>query len=361
MSFFRGLRRLNRPFPDQNSFVLANANQLGNNVPSGFQNVLSAPSVRPIPNSNQYMPGYNTPNNDFVSTAQVNTALRNGDPSGIRNIFGNVNANQLNGVNNVRRLDNVPDPTINARNTRKNDIKNQHPGSRTNTPEGVDQFLNQQPRLRDNLLNRKTAGVALVGAGVVLLFSANSLVQDIIAALNRTGGSFYYSGSNNGEDVQACWLQYRSCGVPATEVPDELKCTGQDPILFGNTDALRQICFGYNREREGSVCRASDPNADPESPQYVDLSDMLVNDTLLCVEPYELGDLIGDLGLDWLLNEEGLVAKSKNSSKSIGEALMPLIIAIGVILFVVFIGFIIFKRLTAPQPTVSVAAAPPQR
>nr|UQV25549.1 occlusion-derived virus envelope protein ODV-E56 [Spodoptera litura nucleopolyhedrovirus] len=347
MSFFSNLRRVNKPYPNQISFAADNVT-LAASTPNGFQHVFSAPSTRPIANSNSVTPGYNLSNNRFVSTAEINSALRNSDTNSIRGIFGNLNNTQLNGMTQMRRLDNVADPTIFNKRTRQQQVRNNFPDSATRTPEGIQNFMNNQPRLYNYLDNLKKAGhVGLYGFGIWLVFKAGSLISDVRDALNSTGGSFYVTGYQNGDSADRCFLMYRSCGVPAIDIPADAICTS-DPLIQQQS-TLQNLCNNYNQEAEGSVCRASDPNADPASLQYVDISDLIVNTTITCIEPYDLADLIGDLGLDWLLNENGLVGKSKNSSKSIGEALVPLFIAIGVILFIVFIGFMIYKRVTAPS------------
>ncbi|AXU41463.1 PIF-5 [Alphabaculovirus altermyunipunctae] len=347
MSLFRGLRRVNKTYPNNSSFISDNAALVASQTPPGFQSVINAPSSRPIAGTTEVIPGYNLPNNRFASTAEVNTTMRSGNNAEIRDIFGNVSDSQISGLTPIRRSDNLPDPVVKNRNERKRNVRNRHPRSKARTPAEVNDFLNSQPRLKNHLETLKSGGtLVLMGAGIVLTFAAVNLVQDIIQALNTTGGSYHYIGSSNGEEVSQCWLQYRSCGINVGDVPIELRCNS-DP-LSNDVEVLRAICNNYNAEQEKTVCRQSDPNADPASNQYVDISGMPVNHTLFCVEPYDMADLIGDLGLDWLLNEEGVAAKLKGSSKSIGEALLPLIIAIGIILFVVFIGFMIFKRVTAP-------------
>ncbi|AAR28781.1 odv-e56 [Leucania separata nucleopolyhedrovirus] len=356
MSLFRGLRRVNKTYPNQSSFISDNINLVANQTPPGFQSVINAPSSRPIPGTNQVTPGYDLPNNRFVSTAEVNTTMRSGNSREVRDVFGNVSDSQIGGLDPIRRYDNLPDPSIRRQADVKDNIRDTHPKSRARTPEDVDDFLKSQPRLTNHLQTLKTGGtLVLIGAGVVLTFNAVSLVQDVMNALNTTGGSFHYRGSNNGDEIEQCWLQYRSCGVNIVDVPVNMRCA-TDPLL-NDVEQLRAICHNYNYEAEKTVCRQSDPNADPTTPQYVDISELVVNHTLLCVEPYDMADLIGDLGLDWLLNEDGFAAKLKGSSKSIGEALLPLIIAIGVILFIVFIGFVIFKRITAPK--IQMQAPPP--
>ncbi|QEI03577.1 ODV-E56 [Rachiplusia nu nucleopolyhedrovirus] len=349
MSFFNPLRRVNKIYSNSADFVLDNA-AVVNGAPTGFKNVLNNVNVQNVSN-NRVIPGYNIGNNNFISTADMNRLMRNNDVSGIRNVFNNVTQNDLNGLNLLRRADNVPDAALHSSNLKRNAVKQNYPSTNTTTPSGVDNVLQQNPRLNTYLQNLKTAGtVALIGTGVYLAFSAANLIQDIIEALNRTGGSWYYRGSQGGDIIDECLLIHRTCKQPDSLTGVEI--CNIDPLI-SNTTQLNSICQGFNYEVEKTVCRASDPNANIDSPQYVDISDLAPGQTINCVEPYNMGDLIGDLGLDGLLGEEGLVNKSSNKSQSLSDSLLPFILMIGAIALFLIIGYFVIKRLLNRQ-TVSV-------
>lgn len=351
MSFFNPLRKVNKVYSNTTQFTFDNL-AVVNSAPNGFKNVLNTTSVQNIGN-NRLIPGYYIGNNNFISAADMNRIMRNNDVTGIRNVFGNVTPNDLNGLNLLRRADNVPDAALHTSSLRRNAVKQNYPSTNTNTPNGVNNVLNQNPRLNTYLQNLKTAGtVALIGTGVYLAFSAANLIQDIIEALNRTGGSWYYQGRQGGDVIDACLLIHRTCKLPDNLNSEDL-CT-IDPLIT-NTAELNSICQGFDYETEKTVCRASNPNADVNSYQYVDISDLAPGQTIDCIEPYNMGDLIGDLGLDGLLGEDGLITNSSNKSQSLSDSLLPFILMIGAIaLFIVFAYFII-KRLLNKQ-TVSVEA-----
>lgn len=63
----------------------------------------------------------------------------------------------------------------------------------------------------------------------------------------------------------------------------------------------------------------------------------------MCIEFYLFGDLVGDLGLDWLLGDEGLVGKLFNVSDSVSGKLMFIILLIGVVLFLGLIFYFIYR------------------
>ncbi|QWO71535.1 per os infectivity factor 5 [Orgyia pseudotsugata single capsid nuclopolyhedrovirus] len=344
MSFFTSLRRVNKLYPNPNQFTNLDNFNVINNTPPGFGQVFTSPTTLNLGN-NRYMPGYNVGNNQFVSTADINRVMRNNDVAGMRTIFTNANNNQLNSLSQLRRVDNIPDANLHSAQTRKNAVKQNYPETNTRTPEGVQSALNQNPNLNSHLSNLKTAGVAvLLGAGTYLIFSAATLVQDIIAALNRVGGSYYIQGRNGGSEYDACLLAHRTCRLDNPNNPDINYCTF-DPLLLNDQVALQQICNGYDYDAEQSVCRASDPNADPNTLQYVDISDLNTGQTITCIEPYDFADLIGDLGLDGLLGEEGLIAQSSNISKSGSDKLFTILIILGALLILFVIGFFIFKKL----------------
>ncbi|ADB84476.1 occlusion derived viral protein-e56 [Apocheima cinerarium nucleopolyhedrovirus] len=342
MSFFTNLRRVNKVYPNNNQFVLDNL-QVINTAPPGFSNILSNPISVNI--GDRFLPGYNIGNNTLVSTADVNRVMRNNDVGGIRSIFTNANNNQINSLGQLRRVDNVPDAGLHSNNIRRNAVKDNFPETNTRTTEGVQNVLNQNPSLNNYLTNLKTAGVAvLLGAGVYLIFSAATLVQDIIAALNRVGGSYYIRGKNGGEEADICLLVNRTCLMQSNLNNQDVVFCQFDPLIQ-DADELQNICQDFNYEIEKTVCRASDPNADPNSLQYVDISDLGVGQTITCIEPYNMGDLIGDLGLDYLLGDNGLVANSSNVSKFTSDKLLPLILIIGGILLLAFVSFFIFKTI----------------
>ncbi|AAZ67377.1 orf8 [Trichoplusia ni single nucleopolyhedrovirus] len=352
MSFFNPLRKINKIYPNTTQFNLDNL-AVVNNAPNGFKNVLNSTSIQNAGN-NRFIPGYNIGNNNFISAADMNRILRNNDVTSIRNVFGNTpTQTDLNGLSLLRRADNVPDANLHSAAMRRNAVKQNYPSTNTNTPAGVGNVLEQNPRLTNHLQTLKTAGVvSLIGVGVYLTFSAATLIQDIIEAINRTGGSFYYRGSDGGDNITACLLVDRTCRLQHPEAMSDVTKCDFDPLLSNPTE-LQNICQGFDYEREKSVCRASDPNANINTPQYVDISDLSPGQTIACVEPYNMGDLIGDLNLDHLLGENGLVGKSSNKSQSLSDSLLPFIVMIGIIAFIIIIGYFIIKRLFNRQ-TVSV-------
>ncbi|AKC91760.1 pif5 [Lambdina fiscellaria nucleopolyhedrovirus] len=342
MSFLTNLRRVNKLYPNNSNFVLDN-NVLRNISPAGFTNVFNAPTTRNL-GSNRFQPGYNLGNNRFVSTSDVNRVMRNNDSAGIRNIFSNANNNQIDSLGLLRRADNVPDAGLHSSFLRRNAVKQNYPSTMTRSSAGVQNVLNNNPRLASYLQNLKTAGtVLLLGAGVYLTFSAITLVQDIIEALNRVGGSYYVRGNNGGDEYQICMLVERTCLHPNTADTDVNYCDF-DPLISDPVQ-LRALCNGYDYETEKTVCRASDPSADPLTPQYVDISDLAVGQTITCIEPYDMGDLIGDLGLDNLLGDEGILTNSSNVSKSVSNNLIPVLLLIGGLLLLAAVAFLIFKRM----------------
>lgn len=354
MSFFSSLRRVNKVYPNPNQFLAVDNLRVLNSTPNGFQNVFSAPSTRQI-GTNRFVPGYNLPNNRFVPSSDINRVMRNNDTAGMRNIFTSADNSQLNSLGQLRRVDNIPDAGLHAAFLRRQGVKTNYPSTNTRTPGGVEGVLATNPRLHARLNGLKSVGTALlIGGGVYLVFSAATLVQDLVSALNRVGGSYYVVGSNGGDSSSVCLLTHRTCQLDTSNLSDVSVCQF-DPLLPDDPAGQRAICNGFDYEREQSVCRASDPYADPDSPQYVDISDLPAGHTLMCLEPYNLGDLIGDLGLDHLLGEEGLVAKSSNNSKDLSSKLWPLLVALIGIFAVVLILVFVFKRLMNKQ-TVDIRA-----
>nr|QBH66501.1 occlusion derived virus envelope protein 56 [Phthorimaea operculella granulovirus] len=346
MSFFSGLRRTNKVYPNPDSFLFDHTQLIRNQAPSGFS--LNNPLTVSAPNGQQ-IPGYNV-NGSFVSTANINYVLRNNDVVGMRQIFPTANNSQMNGLGGLRRADNIPDSTLHSLELRKREVKNAHPETAVRDRSGVERALAQNPRLADYL--RGAGYVTLVGVGVYLVINVADLVGSIVDALNRTGGSWYYRGNNGAtsfDQIEACILRYRSCGMPFSDIQNDV-CVldpydplNVDPLL--KFDEAIRLCEGYNYETEKSVCRASDPNADVTSLQYLDISGLSTNQTIQCVEPYDFGDLIGDLGLDWLLGDRGAITTSSNSITSVSDNFLTIVLAIGGLLIFIFFAFIVFKVL----------------
>jgi hypothetical protein len=341
MSFFTNLRRVNKVYPSPASFVTDNTRLL-TSTPAGFTNVLSVPSTRNLGN-NRYEPGYNLSNNQFVSAGDINRITRSNDVPRIRGVFQGISDPQINSLTQLRRADNVPDAGLHVKRTRGDAVKQNFPETNVRSIDGVDNALQQNPRLNTYLQGVKVAGVSvLLAGGAYLTFSAATLVQDIIRALNNTGGSYYVRGSSGGETADACLLLSRTCQRDPDMNTSDVSICNNDPLI-SDTEQLQSICSGFNYEVEKTVCRQSDPAADPDSPQFVDISDLLPGQTIMCIEPYNLGDLIGDLGLDHLLGENGLIGKSSNSSDSVSNKLMPLIWLIGAVLFLGLIIYFIYR------------------
>lgn len=369
-TFFSNLRRVNRVYPDQASFVVDNTRLL-TSTPQGFTNVLSAPSTRNLTNGG-FEPGYNLSNNQFVSAGDINRITRSNDVPRIRNVFQGIGDSQIGSLNQLRRVDNVPDANMQVKRTRGDAVKQNFPETNVRSADGVDRALQQNPRLNTYLQGAKTAGVAiLLAGGAYLTFSAATLVQDIISALNNTGGSYYVRGANGGDTIDSCLLLHRTCQRDPNMNTSVVAICDNDPLISDPVQ-LQTICSGFNYNDEQTVCRQSDPAADPDSPQFVDISDLLPGQTLMCIEPYNLGDLIGDLGLDHLLGQEGLVGKSSNSSDSVSNKLMPIIWLIGAVLFLGLIIYFIYKFLikggggngnvtsTSSPPVIVMQATPTQ-
>ncbi|ABE68531.1 ODV-E56 [Plutella xylostella multiple nucleopolyhedrovirus] len=342
MSFFSNLRAVNKLYPNQASFITDNTRLL-TSTPAGFTNVLNAPSVRNIGN-NRFQPGYQLSNNQFVSTSDINRITRNNDVPNIRGVFQGISDPQINSLSQLRRVDNVPDFNYHTKQTRSNAVKQNFPETNVRTPEGVQNALQQNPRLHSYMQSLKVGGTGiLLATGGYFLFSAATLVQDIINAINNTGGSYYVQGKDAGETAEACLLLQRTCRQDPNLNQSDVTICPFDPLLPNNPPELTNMCQGFNYEVEKTVCRGSDPSADPDSPQYVDISDLPAGQTLMCIEPYSFGDLVGDLGLDWLLGDEGLVGKSSNVSDSVSGKLMPIILLIGAVLFLGLIFYFIYR------------------
>lgn len=348
MSFFSNLRRVNRTYPNAAQFPNIDNLNLVQTAPTGFRNVFSAPSTRQLAD-NIFEPGYRLANNEFVSTATINSILRNNDVSSIRNVFTNATNAQINSMSQLRRFDNIPDAGIHSRQMRQDAVRRNFPETNTRTPEGIQNALNQHPQLNNRLTNLKAIGTPiLLGVGIYLIWSAASLIQDIINALNRVGGSYYIVGQNGGDTAQACLLLHRTCAPPPNITDTAVNICERDPLIQDQAQLLN-ICQGFNIDTEKTVCRASDPNADPTSRQYVDISDLATGQTITCIEPYNLADLISDLGLDNLLGPNGVINRSSDKSSDSFDSLLPVIWIIGIVIFVMLIAYFIFRRMMNRQ------------
>ncbi|UXX41821.1 pif-5 [Psilogramma increta granulovirus] len=343
-SFFSGLRRTNTVYPNANSFYIDHSLLINNRAPSGFN--LNSPATISLPNGN-VIPGYNI-NGAFVSNANVNAILRNNDVVGMRRLFTGVTNTQMSGLTNLRRVDNIPDSAIHTLQTRKTNVRQSHPELNVRDRTGVENALRQNPRLSEYL--RGAGAITLIGVGVYLVINVADLVGSIVEALNRTGGSWYFRGHNGADNftnIQSCILQYRTCGLPLSDIQqfvcqlDPLDLNNVDPLM--SFDTARTFCNNYNAQIEQSVCRGSDTTANPESLQYLDISSLDPNQTIQCIEPYDLADLIADLGLDWLLGDDGLINSSSNSFNSLSDNIITILLVVGGIFVLVFIGFVVFK------------------
>ncbi|ABQ51956.1 odv-e56 [Spodoptera litura granulovirus] len=364
MSFFRNLRRTDKIYPNNNAFVTDFYTYVNPTIPSGFN--FGNPTTTNI-GSNRFVPSYDI-NGNVVTNSNMNTIFRNNDVSGLRNVFPNTNNNQINGLGGLRRADNIPDATVNSLEMRKNSVRNSHPETATRSREGVEQALNRNPRLYDYF--KSAVGLTMAGAFIYFTINAADLIGSIVNAMNRTGGSWLLSGNNgadNMNNIEKCVLRYRSCGVALADYIEEACYDPHDnsyldPLL--TISEAQIICQGYNQNAEGTVCRASNSNANPDSPQYYDPSDLAVSQAIFCVEPYDLADLIADLGLDGLLGENGLLTNSSNSfnksSGSLSENLMTLLYVIGAVVLLVFIGYVIIKMLNRPQQQQPPPPPPPR-
>ena len=62
-----------------------------------------------------------------------------------------------------------------------------------------------------------------------------------------------------------------------------------------------------------------------------------------------MADLIADLGLDALLGENGLLTNSSNSSQSVSDNFLTILLIIGGIILLVFVMYVVFKMVNKPQ------------
>lgn len=345
-TFYRGLRRTNRVYNSPQSFLTDHANLLQNNVPSGF-NLLNNPTTRPGPN-NTTIPGYGN-NTNFTSNQTVNRVMRNNDLPAMRQIFPTANADQLTSLGNLRQIDNVPDATIHSLSTKKDAVRLSNPETATRTRAGVQNVLDRNPRLNQHL---KTVGIAgIAGASIYLIVNIADMVGSIVDAMNRTGGSWWYRGNNGAttfNNIDGCILRYRSCGMNIAEISEHL-CQDpadpnwKDPILTDN-EALT-LCQGYNLAAEETVCRASDPNAEVGSLGYYDPHELATNSLIQCVEPYDMADLIADLGLDNFLGDNGILTNSSGSIRSVSDNFFTILLIVGGVILILFVMYVVIKML----------------
>lgn len=350
---FSSIRRTNRVYPNSVALATDHASLVLPNQVPGFN--LSSSAAIPLGNGN-YLPGY-TINGNVVSNINVNVSLRSNDVTSIRNIFPDASAAQINNLSLLRRADNIPDPLISALDTRRKAVKRSHPETATKTPEGVDQALQRNPRLTEYLYDAvKITGVAtIVGSLAYVVIQYGKVVESLVDAINKVGGAYLYTG-NNGADsddtIQKCILRYRSCGINYADLissnnegigvcTDPADATNVDPVF--TLQQAQVLCNGYNLDVEQTVCRAADPTADPSSLRYYDPSTLGVNQTIECIEPYDLADLIADLGLDHLLGSEGVLASSSNASSSISNNLWTIVLVVGGVLLLIVVGYMMFK------------------
>ncbi|AKR17488.1 ODV-E56 [Mocis latipes granulovirus] len=350
-SFYRGLRRTNRVYNTPNGFITDHTQLIKNNIPSGF-NFLDNPTTINGPN-NTFTPGYGTNANNFTSNTTVNRVMRNNDIAGMQQIFPNATPDQLSSLGNLRQIDNVPDATLNSLAVKKKSVRANNPETATRTREGVDAALKKNPRLADHLMTAGKLGIA--GATIYLVVNVADLIGSVVEAMNRTGGSWWYRGNNGANSfgtIEKCVLRARSCGMAWSDIMDEV-CTDphipnwRDPYL--TDEEIATVCNNYNKEAEGTVCRASDPYADYGTLAYYDVSELGVNEIIQCIEPYDMADLIADLGLDGLLGPNGLFNQSSNSSMSVSNNLLTILLVVGGIILLVFVMFVVIKIINRPK------------
>ncbi|AQQ80282.1 PIF-5 [Betabaculovirus altermyunipunctae] len=349
-NFYRGLRRTNRVYNSPSGFIADHASLIRNDIPSGF-NLLQNPTNVPTSN-NMYLPGYGDPTN-FTSNSTVNRVMRNNDVPAMKQMFPGATDSQINTLGNLRQIDNVPDATLNSLSTRQDAVRNNNPETATRSREGVQQALDKNPRLTQYL---KTAGVVgITGATIYLVVNVADMVGSIVDAMNRTGGSWWYRGNNGAnsfDTIEGCILRGRSCGMNFQQIA-EFVCVDphnpgwRDPIL--TDQELLTVCEGHNTIAEQTVCRASDPYAPIDSRAYYDVSLLNTNEIIQCVEPYDLADLIGDLGLDGLLGDNGLLTNSSKGLNSLSDNFFTILIVVGGVVLLLFIMYVVIKSLNKPK------------
>ncbi|ABY47705.1 occlusion-derived virus envelope protein ODV-E56 [Helicoverpa armigera granulovirus] len=350
-SFYRGLRRTNRVYNAPSGFIADHTQLIKNNIPSGF-NFLDNPTTISGPN-NTHIPGYGTNNTNFTSNSTVNRVMRNNDVTGMQQLFPSATPGQINSLGNLRQLDNIPDATINSLAVKKTSVRTNNPETATKTRNGVQGVLDKHPRLNQYL---KTAGiVGISGVSIYLIVNVADMVGSIVDAMNRTGGSWWYRGNNGAtsfDNIERCVLRARSCGMPFADISDHV-CTDphnpnwRDPYL--TAEQLTTVCQGYSLANEETVCRASDPYADFGTAAYYDVSELGTNEIIQCVEPYDMADLIADLGLDNLLGDNGILTNSSASSQSVSDNFITILLIVGGVIVLLFVMFIVIKMLNRPK------------
>lgn len=350
-SFYRGLRRTNRVYNAPSNFIADHTQLIKNNIPSGF-GFLDNPTTISGPN-NTHIPGYGTNANNFTSNSTVNRVMRNNDIPGMQQIFPSANTNQLQTLGNLRQLDNIPDATLNSLTTKKNAVRANNPETATRTRNGVQGVLDRHPRLNQYL---KTAGiVGISGATIYLVVNIADMVGSIVEAMNRTGGSWWYRGNNGAtsfDTIEACVLRSRSCGMPFADIEEHVCSDPHDPSWrdpYLTAEQLTTVCQNYNLAVEGTVCRASDPYAPVDSLAYYDVSELGVSQIIQCVEPYDMADLIADLGLDNLLGDNGILTNSSASSQSVSDNFLTILLIVGGVIVLLFVMFVVIKILNRPK------------
>ncbi|AAQ96415.1 occlusion-derived virus envelope protein 56 [Neodiprion sertifer nucleopolyhedrovirus] len=332
---FSGLRKTAKIYDNTADLLVDNTSLVVGKF-SNFDAVFSLPSAKSI--SKGYVIDYATFIGN-VDTFSINKILRQADDVNIETLF-NATDTDIAGLNVLRKAANVPDNTIYVAEVKRINLKSLYPSLDVKTYDGIASGLNNNPKLYSYL---KGLGVAtLAGGAVVLVLLGIDLVQDIIDALNRTGGSYFTYGE--ADNVESCYLRYRSCGVDQSSVDTTTYCQNfLDPILEDDVTALTAICDGYDIDTEISVCRQSDPYADPDSEQWVDVSELAENQTLSCVEPYTFSDLISDLGLDWLLGDDSILGNSFTSGSDSISSLSSYIGYIAIFAIIIIVGIVFIK------------------
>lgn len=350
-SFYRGLRRTNRVYNAPSGFIADHTQLIKNNIPSGF-NFLDNPSTISGPN-NTHIPGYGTNNTNFTSNSTVNRVMRNNDVTGMQQLFPSATPGQINSLGNLRQLDNIPDATLNSLSTKKSSVRANNPETATRTRSGVQGVLDRHPRLNQYL---KTAGiVGISGATIYLVVNIADMVGSIVEAMNRTGGSWWYQGNNGANSfstIEGCVLRSRSCGMALDDIKDHLCFDPHDPTWrdpYLTSEQLATVCQNYNLAAEETVCRASDPYAEYGTRGYYDVSLLATNEIIQCVEPYDMADLIADLGLDHLLGDNGLLTNSSASSQSVSNNFLTILLIIGGVIVLLFVMYVVIKMLNRPK------------
>jgi hypothetical protein len=336
---FGGLRRVwhKYPTPGLPNWTAANIDNVRDTFPP-LTGYFSTPNVFSLSNGLDDIPTYIINGRNF-DVGQVNAALRNNDITKIREIFNTAPLDLPQQIN-VLRGPRMPDPYVFNLKTRQVNINYARPELNTRSYAGVQSAMNSHPRLLQYL---KGLGVAtLVGVGVMLVLRGIDVISDILEAMSRTGGSYLFDTDTNNV-LQGCILRFRSCGMDIQSIDQGLFCQGFDDPLITDIGDLTQMCVGYNYDVEQTVCRYSDPYADPESPQWLDISLLHPDQMIACVEPYTFGDLLEDLGLGSLLGPD---SKMKNLSGKLSEGfkwILQIVIWVVIIIVVIVVIYMLIR------------------